>query len=572
MRLQSISEAEIERLVSAIQDHPSFCRGALTIRDKTGQTVPLVLTPAQRKIAAAVAQQEKQGKPVRIVALKARQVHMSVGVASLIFRRVAFLPGQQAMAFGDLYKSAKNLWSYYQQFDASYRPYLGLKKLALKSQQKDRRLEWEQASWIEVQSADSVTTGRSYSLRHLHLSEYAFYRDAATLMTGLMQTVPDDPDTTIIVESTANGLGDPFHQLWERASDTNSKSGWLAVFFAWWEHPEYSRPLEEPLAYFERSLTSEEQALRRQFSLTLEQLNWRRWAIANKCEGSLDRFHQEYPSTPEEAFLTSGRPRFDLASIARQPRMDSPLAGELERVQVGTREALQFVPRADGSGALRVWKRPAEGHRYAIGADPSKGRDVGAAQGRTDPDYSCAQVLDADTGEQVAVLRERLTPYEFAQYVADLARWYNGAHICPESNELGFIEGLLQTRYPIDCIYRRQRDAADRRTPRLEEIGWLTTAASKPQLISTLDRALRELSVIVHDPVTLGELRTFVYKPSGRQEATDGCHDDCAIALALAIVGLMTMPRLTAREEMRAGEEYKAMRYGRRSRRVEEDD
>lgn len=571
IRLQSIPESDLERLVAAIRDHAAFCEHALQIRDKTGQTVPLVLTPAQRKLADAVDRQERAGQPVRIVVLKARQVHMSVGACSLIFRRTAFLPGQQTMIFGDLYKSAKNLWGYCYQFDQSYRPYLGLKKLALAGKQTHRRLDWEQDSWLEVQSADSVTTGRSYSLRHLLLSEYAFYRDAGTLMTGLMQTVPDDADTTIIVESTANGLGNPFHQLWERASDANSKSGWLPVFFAWWEHPEYSRALDEPMAYFERTLTAEEQALRRQFQLTLEQINWRRWAIAAKCEGSLDRFRQEYPSTPEEAFLTSGRPRFCMVSIGRQPRMDHPLAGELERVQAGTREVLQFLPRADGSGALRVWKRPAEGHKYVIGADPSKGRDVGSAQGRTDPDYSCAQVIDADTGEQVAVLRARLTPYEFAQYAADLARWYGHAYIVPESNELGFIEGLLQTRYPMDRIYRRQREADDRRTPRLEELGWLTTTASKPQLISILDRALREFSVVVHDPVTLSELRTFVYKPNGRQEAQDGCHDDCVIALALAMVGLMTMPRLPARDEWRLESEFRPMRYGRKASQEDDD-
>lgn len=520
--------------------HPQWAANSLRIRDKTGTVVPLHLTPAQIKLHQAIDEQFRAGKPVRIVVLKARQVHMSVGAALEIFKRVAFLPGQQAMAFGDIYRSAKNLWSYYRQFDESYNPtWSGIRKLQTTRILVDREIQWEGGSRLECGSADSITTGRSYSIRHLHLSEYAFYRDTAGLMTGLMQSVPDDQDTTVIVESTANGIGGPFYELWMRASDPATRSDWRAVFFAWWEHPEYVRTPDDP-ERFERSLTDEERELALRHRLTLEQLYWRRWAIENKCEGSIDRFHQEYPATPEEAFLTSGRPRFDLRIVERQPVIRDPICGQIERDHVGVKPVIRFVPREDQHGIVRVWKRPAFGHLYIIGADPAHGIDAGEELGKSDPDYSVACIIDRDSGEQVAVARARITPSEFGDLISMLGEWYNWAFLVPEANPIGvaLIEAILRNNYPIERIYRRDRIPGDTRAPHMDKLGWLTTSTSKPQLISMLDRALRDGSVLVRDPITVQELRTFVYDAKGKMAAQPGCHDDCVIALALAVAGL----------------------------------
>lgn len=520
--------------------HAQWAENSLKIRDKSGSVVPLRLTPAQKKLHEAVEAQFLGEKPVRIVVLKARQVHMSVGAALEIFKRVAFLPGQQAMVFGDIYRSAKNLWGYYRQFDETYLDaWSGIRKLNTTRVIVDREIHWEGGSRIECGSADSITTGRSYSIRHLHLSEYAFYRDTAGLMTGLMQSVPDDKDTTVIVESTANGIGGPFYDLWMRASDPSSSTDWQAVFFGWWEHPEYYRQISDP-EKFRSTLTDEEHELMLRHGLTLEQISWRRWAIENKCEGSLDRFKQEYPATPEEAFLTSGRPRFDLRLVERQPVIRDPIVGEIERDNAGVRPILRFNARADERGLVRVWRRPAAGHAYIIGADPAHGIDAGEELGKSDPDYSVACVLDRDSGEQVAVARGRIAPAEFGELVSMLGEWYNWAFLVPEANPIGIalIESILRQNYPLERIYRRDRTPGDPRAPKLETLGFVTSVTTKPQLISMLDRALREGSIIVRDPVTVQELRTYVYDAKGKTGAQSGCHDDCVIALALAVVGL----------------------------------
>lgn len=541
---------EQRRIIEAFGDHAEFCRRSLSIRNKSGYKVPLELSPSQRKLDEAISRQERAGKPVRGVVLKARQVHFSVGVASEMFRRVPFWSGQRAAVYGDTYKTAENLFGYYQQFQESFRPFHGIKLPELRKNS-EQVMAWANDSAVYVSSAESKSSGRSFSMRFLHLSEFAFYQDAARLMTGLMQTVPDQPGTMVIVESTANGVGGPFFDLWQRATDPSRSSEWFAVFFAWWEHPEYSRPIENPAA-FERSLTKEERELQHRHNLRPEQLAWRRWCIENNCQGNGDRFRQEYPSNPEEAFLTSGRPRFDLVSLGRMPIVREPLAGELEEVLVGTRRELQFMPREDGQGLLRIWKRPVAGKEYVIGADSAEGINVGESVGTQDPDYSVAQVLDRDTGEQVAVLRGRLEPSPFGEYLRQLGRWYGWAYLVPEANSSGLalIEELLRQQYPIHLIYRRMRPADDRRPPMLQELGFKTTTVTKPQMISALDRAVREASVLVRDPVTLQELRTFVYMPNGRVAGQEGCHDDCVMGLALATIGLMTAPASKPRDSV----------------------
>ena len=519
--------------------HEVWCRENLSIRDKRGVSVPLDLWPAQKRLDEVIERQRERKRPIRGVVLKARQVSFSVGVASEFFRRVPFTPGQHCFVVSEKYDSAENLFSYYQQFQDSYRAARGypLPKLIKDNEQ---RLGWANDSYIQVKSAESVVVGRSFNLRYLHLSEFAYWHDPAGLMTALMQTVPDDADTMVIVESTANGVGGEFYDLWKQATDPRGGSEWVPIFFGWHEHPQYRRGFADDREKLdlERALTAEEKTLQQQYSLTLEQLNWRRWCIANNCKNDENRFRQEYPICAEEAFLTSGRPRFDVRSIARMPTFRDSILGGLEEIAVGTRRSVQFFTREHGE--MSLFKRPVAGRGYVIGADIAQGSELVAG----DPNYSVAQVLDQDVGEQVAVVRERLTPATFAQYLYDLGRFYNWAYIIIEVNiEIGVLEELLRLGYPLHLIYRRQPSPDQQHRGQEGSLGWRTDSITRPQLVSALDTALREGSVIVHDPVTLQELRTFVIKASGKAEASQGCHDDTVIALALAVVALRTAPR-----------------------------
>jgi hypothetical protein len=512
-------------------DHRRWCHDTLTIRNKRGMTVPLELTPAQAKLTDLIANIERQNRPVRIVALKARQVHMSVGVASHLFKRVPFFDGQQGVVMANDDDTSAVLFDYYKQFSDGYKANAMTQPLPGLLKDTDRHLRWENHAAIEVRTAGAKNPGRGRSRRFGHLSEYAFWENAERTMAGVMQSIPYDPGTVVIIESTANGHGGSF---WERCQEAMSgQSEWEFLFYAWWEHPEYALPLPVDLARFRESLTGEESALVERYGLKLEQIQWRRKKIS-EMNGNLDYFRQEFPSNPEEAFLMSGRQRFNAQAVARQPVIREPLTGKLKTSVLGTREQTTF--EADERGPVSIFKMPSKGSRYVIGADSSRGLDAG--QGRSDPDYCVAQVIDIDTGEQAASFHDRLNPATFAEYLAALGRFYNLAYLVPEANEWGFMQALLMQDYPIGRIYERRPDPANARPPTANELGFLTTSTSKPMMISALDVALLDGSLVVRKARTVSELMSYVIDSGGRTNAQQGCHDDEVIALGLAVMGL----------------------------------
>jgi len=541
---------ESAQLLTDFRDHRRFCRESLAIANKSGKTVPFELYPAPARLHQLIEKQQEAGKPIRIISLKARQVFISAGVAAEFIHQIPFVAGQKGMVVAHDKSAAKNIFSYYSQLVDNYKPFGGTVKMpAIATDQREAgTIRWVNGSSIRVDTANNITSGRSYSLRYLHLSEYAFWRNAAMVMTGLMQSVPDDANTIVVIESTANGVGGDFHGRWLAAMDPSSGSDWIPFFFAWWEHPEYVRELGDR-AEFQATLSKEEKSLASKYTLTLEQLNWRRWCIRNKCKGSVDTFNQEYPDCPENAFLFSGRPRFSHVHLVQMPVDRHGLAGELVETTSGPKRTLSFMTDVENKGPLVVYKRPQLNKRYAAGADVAEGIDVGAGgPGDQDPDYSVLHIYDCDTGDQVAKLRGRMEPAPFAEYSAAVLRWYNWAYVVPEANGVGlaYIEGLLREQYPPALIYHRQPQPDEQFRPEasatLTYLGWKQNVVTRPQLISKLDQAIRDFAIHIRDPNTLAEMQTFVIKASGRAEHTDQTHDDEVFAAALGVVGIEAAP------------------------------
>lgn len=547
-------------------DHPAFAQKCLSIRDKSGLVVPCKLSVAGLKLCAAVNECRERGDPARIIFPKARQIWISTAVASLFFKEIAFTPGQRCDIVADVAKNASNIYGYYQQFIDSYRPPPGevfAPEMPEVLKRNQGEIDWANGSQLKVQTARNVQSGRSYSSRYGHLSEFAYYQDAGKLMTGFMQTVPDDPGTIVVVESTANGVGGEFYRMWQRAIDPGVSSDWVGVFVGWPEHAEYVKPLRIEPYRFQDSLSRYELEIRQRHGLTLEQLNWRRWCLENNCRGSLDRFNQEYPITPDVAFIAGNRTYYDMAAVERMPIDLGGVQGELERVRMGIESRIQF--REVRHGALTVWRRPEKGRFYIAGVDTAQGIDVdGDGAGSRDPDYSVCNVIDQHTGEQVANLRGRIGPAAFAEYLYSLCEWYEWAYMVPEANNTGlaFITELVRLGYPLEHIYSRRGQADLIRKPLINEIGWLTTSATKPVLVSALDTAIRDGSILVRAPWSIQELRTFVIKPDGKTEGQEGCHDDEVISLALCAIGLRFAPQRRQRDVAAAGRTPFGATYG----------
>ena len=172
---------------------------------------------------------------------------------------------------------------------------------------------------------------------------------------------------------------------------------------------------------------------------------------------------------------------------------------------------------------LTVWREPQDNHIYCIGVDTSEGLIHG--------DYSCVQVLDVRSGEQVAIWHGHIPPDTLANEVYNLALWYKDALTCVESNNHG-LTTIVQLRHLGHPNLFRKRSLNQATTKVSQEFGWKTTRTTKPLLIDDLGMALRSEDLTIRDWFTLAELRTYVRNERGSMSGSP--HDDRVMALALA--------------------------------------
>jgi len=504
-------------------------------------------SPGQVRLEEAIQKQRKLGKPARIVYLKSRRIRATTGTAARFFHDTAFQAGVHTVVLAHDETSVNNIFSIYERFHKRYEPFGKVIKLPPARLLSDR-IYYEYAgdpesSFIQIHTAGSANFGRSFRITNAHFSEFPYYPNPASTLAAVMSAVPKTPDTTAIIEGTAKTIGDYFHKLWQQAMDPASASEWLGLFLGWWEHPGNRMRLEISADRFQGMLTKEEWELKQRFNLSLEQLYWRRWTIANDFAGDLARFKREHPAAPEEAFTANSRNRFSIPHIARMPIQREAIVGELQIEQVGIEERPVFLPGEHG--ALRIYRMPERGRYYAAGADPSGGADASGGEGEPDPDWAVCHIFDRDTGEQCAVLRARMMPGEFGRYVYRLLRFYHNAQVCLERTGagIGSLEALLNLNYPPALIYHRPVQPDQDPAVRSDKIGWNTDPVSREQALSLLDEAIRQSAIFVHDPITQQELLTFVITPRGKAEAQSGCHDDTVLALAFAVIVMSRMPK-----------------------------
>ncbi|MCP4570343.1 MAG: hypothetical protein GY841_22405, partial [FCB group bacterium] len=182
-----------------------------------------------------------------------------------------------------------------------------------------------------------------------------------------------------------------------------------------------------------------------------------------------EKFRQENPSTPEEAFIVSGTPVFDRKKlrIMAQKTRDPMFRGE-----VGD---LTLLPNDQGS--LKVWESPQKGQVYCIGGDVADGGEGG--------DYSCLEVWkklpSPYTAEQVAEWHGHLDPYNFAHIAKKLGKFYNTALIGIETNAHG-IATINELQRSYWNLYRQEYFDRYKNT-RVNKLGWETTNKSKKLLI-----------------------------------------------------------------------------------------
>jgi hypothetical protein len=501
-----------QKALDLLGNFEEFCARCLKIKTKEGDIKKFILNDAQRKFARKVFDLLAAGKPVRMIILKARQLGFSTVTEALIYfltslqeAKNAFIVAQDTKASGNLFDMFK---TYYENVPTLYKP--------MKKKDNTRALTFENPTSLEsvrqknpglkskitVDTAEAKVLARSGTIHFLHISELAFWPEnrKSKHMLSLLQSLSDAPGTVCIIESTANGIGEYFQQMWEKAE--NGEIDYIPIFVAWHEFPSYKQDFatEEEMLAFADSLTDEEKFMQRRFNLTLEQLNWRRSTIKNKCEGDVKLFQQEYPSFPEEAFLVSGRSVFDQAQI-----------------QADMRDAPEPI-REERDGDVLIWEDPIEGELYDMGSDVAEGLD------EDENDASTFTIWKRSTGEQVAEIQCWEEPYAFAAILNEYGRKYNNALLGVERNNHGHAVLLaLMQIFDYPNLYAHKDYDVKGNVEKRE--GWPTTPKTRPILVEEFRQAYANREVHPKSRRLLSEMRTFV-KRNGKAQHQSGCHDD----------------------------------------------
>ena len=177
-------------------------------------------------------------------------------------------------------------------------------------------------------------------------------------------------------------------------------------------------------------------------------------------------------------------------------------------------------------GPLTLWETPDPKDSYIIGADVS--------EGVVDGDYSCAQVISRNKFKQVACWHGKIEPYEFGRALFGLGIYFNTGLLAVERNSAGVttVDCLRKMDYPnLFKMVRFDQGMQDV----MDRFGWITNVHSRGLMLGVLREVVRENSLILSDPDTLAEMKTFVKnRDTEKMEASAGNHDDRLMALGIA--------------------------------------
>jgi hypothetical protein len=533
----------LEEVKKTIRSFHDYAPEVLRIQPEEGAIIPFAFNEAQKVFDDIINYiRNKLKLPIRIVLLKARREGMSTYITGRNFfhtstthNRYAVIVTHEPDATDFLFKMVKR---YYNHAHPAFKPQTRYSNVKL--------LEFNDTEGTGLDSAIRVGTAARDDFGSGQMIHYAHFSEAAkwprskekSLLTSLLQTVPDDIESEVIFESTARGMGGEFynrffgarhrfevrlnpegkpiirHSINESAKPDNI---YCSIFLPWFIFKKYER---EPAEDFER--TEEEQELALQYNLTDRKLAWRRWAVENRCGGDPDIFKQEYPSNPFEAFLASGRPVFN------NPRLVYIKDNECKdpKVRYEFNPAIQqFL--AEPRGSLKVWEEPRPGRQYCVGADVAEGLSKG--------DFSSADVVDQLSGVQVAHYHGHIDVDQFGELLYWLGRRYNDAWLGPERNNAGLtvVTKLLNMGYPR--LYVETVPEPPNRTRK--RYGWLTTRSTKTFIKDLMVAHIRDGTHGLRCADTVEEMMNLQYlDDSGLEMGVEGddLFDDRVMSFMIA--------------------------------------
>ena len=497
----------------------------LPIRDRDSHArVPFAFKFNQKKLHRHAADMQRRGKPVRLVVDKARRVTCSSWSEGILFCHNLCLPGSHSLVVAHEFKTSKELVQVPKGFIEAL-PWLGIDAV----EREIRFPHLHAQSVMQIITAGKDTSGRGFTLSALHISEGAHVVSSDAYMS-LIPALSKHKNTIGIVESTPNGRegqGEAFYDMYWAAA--RGESEWEAEFLSWTDDPDCVA--DESLAADAPADDEEKELLGRGF--TKRQLAWRRLIISGpECGGSVETFHQEYPTTAEESFISSGYPAFELAEKkwARQNIRAPKWTGFIEQTQDGSLKL-----RKHREGTLRIWENPIQGHYYYMGID--------AARGEEGRDFTAIGCFDGTTGHLAFSYNDYCTPEVSGYYANSLGRHYNRAMINGDLTG-GYGSGTLYTlretlRYPQ--LYRWKGKDDKLSGSNASRALWIDiTGYLRSQMFEYFRIALREgaasdgeFGITIYDDQLVSQIELCSRKEGGRIDVRKG-HDDLLFAFLLA--------------------------------------
>ena len=496
--------------------------------DKNQRTMPFFLNDVQHDFINTLNQAKKDfndGKitDISLLVLKGRQQGFTTLVTAYQLSCSILNRNFQGYTLADKSDNAEAIFQNKAKFPYGQLPET-LQPTEKFNNRKQLLFERINSSWAVDTATKDV--GRSRTVNFFHGSECAFWKDGISPIQAALGEA-FTRNCIKIYESTANGYND-YQKMWDSGVHIN-------CFYEWWKTKEYrinfysEKDKQEFLAFIpskDEWINHRLQWLKDEKGLDAEQLYWY-W---NKYDKYLDKdlIKQEYPCTPREAFLLSGKNVFDTEILlARLENIPNPLKiGYFTYDYDGLRISnIRWVNDKD-NGYIRLYQLPnvPKYTKYCIGGDTA-GSDSG-------DDYFIGQVLDARTGEQVAVLKHQFDSDQYTKQMFCLGKYYKDALIGIEANFDSFPILELQR---LGYMKQYVREAQDTYTGKTEKrYGFKTTKLTRPTIISRLIEIVREHCETINDRDTLEELLTIIRNEKGRIEAPEGGHDDQMMGLAIA--------------------------------------
>ena len=416
--------------------------------------------------------------------------------------------------------------------------------------------------------------GGAYSL--VHLSEVGLWKKTEgkspeDIVRSACSGILARPYTMIVMESTADGVGTYFDAEYTAAADPTVKSQFEALFISWFQIEHYSRPFDsaEELRAFAKWLwenrnnaytpSNREESGRYLWSLwekgaTLEAIHWYIYERAGKNDFAV--MAAEFPSDDVEAFVHAGTMVFDKYLVKQfEPYCRKPkFVGEVYADADEGEEALSNLRfREDRQGLLSIWAMPEKFDDYEVTDRYLTVVDVGGRSNKAD--WSVIVVFDRlsmiDGSEPPSVVAQWYGHCDIdrlAWRAAQIAAFYNDSLLVIESNTLEThdkerqVEGGDQSQYILNQIsdiypnlYARKQSEDEIREGAPRKYGFHTNVATKPMIISTLVKVIRERLYIERDKRCLDEYDTYERKPNGAYGAIVGKHDDLLMTRAIGL-------------------------------------